>query len=78
MSEAITERLKVLTEKARKLHMNLFLVYVYQNEAWCVSVIHPNSREEDLHGDTFEEIVEALEVFFEQYGGNVVLLRPKH
>lgn len=73
----LTEKLKHLTEKARSLRMNLFLVYVFEEDYWACSVIHPDHREEDLGGDTFENIIIALENFFQQWSSNVTLFRPK-
>lgn len=78
MNDALlTSRLAELTVKARRLHMNLFLVYVFEDDYWACSVIHPDHREECLGADTFEEMVVALEKFFEQWKGNVTLIRPK-
>lgn len=75
----LLERIKVLTKKARALHMNLFIVYVFKEDYWACSVIHPDHREEDLNGETIEEIIVSLEEFFKEYGGsnNVTLIRPK-
>lgn len=78
-NELLTERLKKLTVNARSLHMNLFLVYVFEDDYWACSVIHPDHREECLGAHTFEEMVVALEKFFKEYGNtnNVTLIRPK-
>jgi hypothetical protein len=75
----LTAKFKALTDKARAVRMNVFLVYVFEDDFWACSVIHPDHREEDIRGETIEDIVVNLEEFFKEYGNtnNVALIRPK-